>query len=83
MRDGHTKVTPPVSSVVDPLLVEPGLMLGAYPGYIHEQGNVHIVALDRMCRLRQMDKADLIPYIKTYQIKSLVNLRGENTGSQW
>lgn len=36
-----------------------------------------------MYRSRQLDKAELIHYIKTYQIKSIVNLRGENTGSEW
>jgi len=65
------------------LLVGPGLVLGSYLGYIQEQGNFHIVAPDRMYRSRQLDKAELIHYITTYQIKSIVNLRGENTGSEW
>jgi undecaprenyl-diphosphatase len=65
------------------LLVGPGLVLGSYLGYIHEQGNFHIVAPDRMYRSRQLDKAELIHYITTYQIKSILNLRGENTGSEW
>ena len=66
-----------------PLLVGPGLVLGSYLGYIHEQGNFHIVAPDRMYRSRQLDQAELIHYINTYQIKSIVNLRGVNTGSDW
>ena len=65
------------------LLVGPGLVLGSYLGYIHEQGNFHMVAPDRMYRSRQLDKAELIHFIKIYQIKSIVNLRGENTGSEW
>ena len=65
------------------LLVGPGLVLGSYLGYIHEQGNFHMVAPDRMYRSRQLDKAELIHYITTYQIKSIVNLRGENTGLEW
>lgn len=65
------------------LLLGPGLVLGSYFGYIHEQGNFHVVALDVMYRSRQLDRAELIHYITTYQIKSIVNLRGMNAGSDW
>jgi len=64
-------------------LLGPGLVLGSYLGYIHEQGNFHTVEPDRMYRSRQLDRAELIHYIKTYQIKSIVNLRGANAGSDW
>ena len=64
-------------------LLGPGLVLGSYLGYIHEQGNFHMVAPDRMYRSRQLNKAELLHYIKTYQIKSIVNLRGVNAGSEW
>ena len=64
-------------------LLGPALMLGSYAGYTYEHGNFHIVAPDRMYRSRQLDKAELIHYIKTYQIRSIVNLRGVNTGSEW
>ncbi|MDC8446902.1 MAG: hypothetical protein LV473_00945 [Nitrospira sp.] len=62
------------------LLVGPGLVFGLYQGYLYEQGNFHIVAQDRMYRSRQLDKVELIHYIKTYQIKSIVNLRREESG---
>jgi undecaprenyl-diphosphatase len=65
------------------LLVGPGLVLGSYVGYIYEQGNFHVIAQDRMYRSRQLDKAERIHYIKTYQIKSILNLRGVNAGSDW
>ncbi len=65
------------------LLLGPGLVLGSYLGYIHEQGNFHVVAQDVMYRSRQLDRAELIHYITTYQIKSIVNLRGMNAGSDW
>lgn len=65
------------------LLVGPSLVLGSYAGYIHEQGNFHVVVPDRMYRSRQLDKTELIHYLKTYQIKSIVNLRGVNAGSDW
>lgn len=61
----------------------PGLVLGSYMGYIQEQGNFHIVAQDVMYRSRQLDKEELIHYINVYQIKSIVNLRGKNVGSDW
>jgi protein tyrosine/serine phosphatase len=64
-------------------LLGPGLMLGSYLGYIYEQGNFHIVAQDRVYRSRQLDKAELIHYTKIYQIKSILNLRGVNAGSDW
>lgn len=65
------------------LLVGPGLVLGSYVGYIHEQGNFHTVVEQQVYRSRQLDKEELIHYIKTYQIKSILNLRGMNTGSDW
>lgn len=65
------------------LLLGPGLVLGSYLGYIHEQGNFHVVEQDVMYRSRQLDKEELIHYINTYQIKSILNLRGKNMGSDW
>lgn len=65
------------------ILLGPSLVLGSYAGYIHEQGNFHVVVPDRMYRSRQLDKTELIHFLKTYQIKSIVNLRGVNTGADW
>ncbi len=65
------------------LVLGPIIVLGSYAGYIHEQGNFHVVVPDRMYRSRQLDKTELIHYLKTYQIKSIVNLRGVNVGSDW
>ena len=64
------------------LLVGPGLVFGSYLGYLYEQGNFHTVAPDRMYRSRQLDKAELIPYIHhDLPVQEYVNLRGENPGS--
>jgi protein tyrosine/serine phosphatase len=65
------------------LLVGPGIVLASYVGYIQEQGNFHTVAEERVYRSRQLDREELIHYIKTYQIKSILNLRGMNKGSEW
>ena len=83
MRDVHEEALGPYRRWLILLLVGSGLALGSYLGYIHEQGNFHIVALDRMYRSRQLDKAELLYYIKTYQIKSIVNLREVSAGSEW
>lgn len=64
-------------------LVGPGLVFGSYEGYLYEQGNFHTVAPDQMYRSRQLDKSELTHYLTTYQIKSILNLRGVNTGSDW
>lgn len=65
------------------LLLGPSIGLGSYAGYIYEQGNFHVVVPDQMYRSRQLDKTELIHYLKSYQIKSIVNLRGVNAGSDW
>lgn len=61
----------------------PGLVLSSYFGYMWEEGNFHIVAQEGMYRSRQLDKEELRRYIPTYRIKSIVNLRGKNPGSDW
>ena len=65
------------------LLVGPGIALVSYVGYVQEQGNFHTVAEERVYRSRQLSQEELIHYIQTYQIKSILNLRGMNTGSDW
>ena len=65
------------------LLVGPGIVLASYVWYIQEQGNFHTVAEERVYRSRQLDREELIHYIKTYRIKSILNLRGMNRGSEW
>ena len=65
------------------LLVGSGIVLASYAGYIQEQGNFHTVAEERVYRSRQLDQDELSHYVKTYQIKSILNLRGMNRGSAW
>ena len=59
------------------------LVGGSYAGYVYEHGNFHIVVEDKLFRSRQLDKAELIHYIKAYQIRTIVNLRGMNSGADW
>jgi protein tyrosine/serine phosphatase len=64
-------------------LLSPTLMLTSYCGYVYERGNFHTVVVDQAYRSGQLDDEQLSRYIKRYKIRSIVNLRGPNTGSQW
>ena len=59
------------------------LAVGSYAGYVYEYGNFHIVVEHNLFRSRQLDRAELIHYIKGYQVRTIVNLRGMNPGADW
>lgn len=65
------------------LLLGNGLLPLSYCAYVYEQGNFHAVSEDRVYRSRQLDEDELGDYIRTYKIRSVLNLRGENPGSHW
>src|ERR1700722_4892372 len=46
-------------------------------------GNVHVVEDGLVYRAAQLDRGRLTTLIKTYGIRSVINLRGENRGSDW
>lgn len=46
-------------------------------------GNFHAVVPGQLYRSAQPSIQDIAAYHKTYGIKTIVNLRGENTGSPW
>ena len=50
---------------------------------MYEHGNFHTVVSQEIYRSAQLDKAELGHYIQSYQLKSIVNLRGLNPGSTW
>jgi len=50
---------------------------------MEEQGNFHIVTEGQFYRSAQLDKDELIHYIKKYHIKSILNLRGKKENSRW
>lgn len=50
---------------------------------MEEQGNFHIVTAGQFYRSAQLDKDELIHYIKKYHIKSILNLRGKRENSRW
>ena len=51
--------------------------------YIEEQGNFHVITPGEAYRSAQMDGDELKHYIRKYNIRSIINLRGKRTGSSW
>jgi protein tyrosine/serine phosphatase len=65
------------------LVMSPGLVFASYLGYVYETGNFHAVVAEEAYRSRQLDEAEFRYYLQTYQIRSILNLRGTNQGSEW
>lgn len=57
--------------------------LGLYLGYIHLTGNIHAIVKDEAYRSAQLSPELLGKTVHQYGIKTVLNLRGENTGSAW
>jgi protein tyrosine/serine phosphatase len=55
----------------------------SYFAYMEEQGNFHPITPGEAYRSAQMDRDELEYYIKKYNIRSILNLRGENTDKSW
>ncbi len=61
-----------------------GLLLGgAYLGWLHLTGNFNMVVAGEFYRSGQLSTAQIADYTKQYGIKTIINLRGDNTGSVW
>ena len=58
-------------------------LFGIYFLYVTETGNFHPITPGEAYRSAQLDRSRLLYYIKTYKIKSILNLRGYEPGSQW
>jgi len=59
------------------------LVPGAYIANILVNGNFHPVTEGEAYRSGQINKDELEKYLKEYRIKSVLNLRGENSGADW
>ncbi len=59
------------------------ILAGSLFLYIKEQGNFHTITPGEAYRSAQMDRDELEYYINKYSLKSIVNLRGKNPGSDW
>jgi len=58
-------------------------LICCYTGYILKTNNFHSITPGEAYRSAQPDREDIEYYIKTYKIKSIVNLRGRNPDEQW
>lgn len=59
------------------------LPLALYLAVLHVANNFHEVVPGEMYRSAQLSKGELTHYIKKYDIKSVINLRGENLQKEW
>jgi len=67
--------------IVTPVLL--ALLIASYFLYIEEQGNFYPITPGEAYRSAQMDRDELEYYIKSYNIRSILNLRGSNPNAQW
>jgi len=51
--------------------------------YFEEQGNFHTITPGEAYRSAQLDRDELKYYIKKYNIKSILSLRGDNPNADW
>jgi protein tyrosine phosphatase (PTP) superfamily phosphohydrolase (DUF442 family) len=51
--------------------------------YMEEQGNFHVITPGEAYRSAQLDSDELRHYIRKFNIKSIINLRGKRTGRRW
>ncbi|SPJ22979.1 hypothetical protein [Palleronia abyssalis] len=59
------------------------LGLVVYLGALQLTGNFHVVSPDTVFRSVQLDGQALIRWIRKNGIASVLNLRGDNTGTDW
>lgn len=60
-----------------------GAALALYIGGLHLNDNFHEVIPDKLYRSGQLEPGELTEVAQKYGIKSVLNLRGDNTGSDW
>ncbi|MEZ0171161.1 tyrosine-protein phosphatase [Microvirga sp. TS319] len=60
-----------------------GVVLGAGLGYLQLSGNFHPVIAGEVYRSAQPTPEALAGYIKEHRIRSIINLRGSNSGADW
>lgn len=63
-----------------------GVFIGVmflYPALLQLQGNFHPIVEGEAYRSAQPDAQDLAEYARDYGIRSVLNLRGENTDEDW
>ncbi|MBV2142216.1 tyrosine-protein phosphatase [Falsochrobactrum sp. TDYN1] len=58
-------------------------VMGGYLYTIQYKGNVHVIVAGEAYRSNQPDPARIINLQKNFGIKTIINLRGPETGSKW
>ena len=58
-------------------------LAGGYIFYVVDQGNFHSITEGEAYRSAQLDRNKLEYYIRRYNIKSILNLRGQNPDLDW
>ena len=61
----------------------PAVSGGSYLGYLQTSGNFHSILAGEAYRSGQLNYEEFVHYIRQYNIKSILNLRGTNKGSDW
>lgn len=61
----------------------PAVSGGSYLGYLQTSGNFHSILAGEAYRSGQLNYEEFVHYIRQYNIKSILNLRGANKGSDW
>lgn len=59
------------------------ILAGSYIYYVIDQGNFHAITTREAYRSAQLNRDKLEYYIRRYNIRSILNLRGENPSSDW
>jgi protein tyrosine/serine phosphatase len=72
-----------VARVVGIALLAVGLSAGGWAGYLQIVGNIHAVTPGLVYRSAQLNGNRLADTLKQYQIKSVINLRGDNVDEDW
>src|SRR5512135_879279 len=65
------------------LVLIPVILAGAYITDILVHGNFQPITEGEAYRSGQLNGARLESYLKDYRIKSVLNLRGDNSGADW
>lgn len=65
------------------ILVLIGGLVAARLWYLAEQGNFHPITAGEAYRSAQLDQDELEHYVQQFKIRSIINLRGKNTGHDW
>lgn len=71
------------TAVTTAVILLPVVGMGGWAGGIQIFDNFHVVEPGALYRSAQMDGTELTKTIQSYGIRTVLNLRGENTGKDW